>query len=523
MSKAKRFLAIAACLAVSAGVLAGCGAGGGESVEENSTPSTVNVQDKTLKIAYASYHESGVDPHVSYAGWYTTEFGIGETLFKITDDGSLDPWLAESYENVDETTWKIKIKDGIKFHNGKPVDAAAVKACYERLLSVHDRAPTDLNIASMEADGQVLTIKTKAQNPILINCLSEPYCCVIDVSEEVNGNDSVIGTGPYKLVWADEDSIDVEANPDYWDGTAKIGKISMVKISDGDTAAMAMQNKEVDVVQGVPYSTLEMFQNNSDFIIEQVDTSRSYSIFYNMDKPELQDANVRKAIASALNKEEFTSVLLYGNGSPAEGLFPASYAASKGVKDVDYDLDAAKALLAQAGWTDTDGSGYVDKNGADMELDWVTYTSRQELPILAEMMQASLKQIGIKINIITADNVANYTDSGNYDILGYSMVTAPTGDPEYVFSTFLAKDGACNYSNWQGNKEYDALLEQLRTETDPDERTELAIKMQKILLEENVVTVASHLKMSYVTKNTVSNCTPSATEYYMLTADTDIQ
>lgn len=144
----------------------------------------------------AENEEADIDPHNAYAGWACIRYGVGETLFKYSDDMQIQPWVAESYENVDETTWKITLKDGVTFSNGKKVDAQAVKACLEALVDTHERAAADLAIDGIEADGLTVTIHTASPKPALINYLSDPYGCIVDVSAGKEGG-MVIGTGPF--------------------------------------------------------------------------------------------------------------------------------------------------------------------------------------------------------------------------------------------------------------------------------------------------------------------------------------
>ena len=143
----------------------------------------------------------------------------------------------------------------------------------------------------------------------------------------------------------------------------------------------------------------------------------------------LQDPNVRAAIAGAIDKEGFTQVLLEGNGSAANGPFPESFAfGDASVTAQPYDPEESRRLLAASGWTDTDGDGYVDKDGETLSIRWLTYPSRQELPLLAESVQASLKEIGIRVEVNCTANHLDFIESGEWDIYASAFVCAPTGD-----------------------------------------------------------------------------------------------
>ena len=107
-------------------------------------------------------------------------------------------WLLD-YEFVDDLTVKITLRDGVKFSSGRAMDAQAVKECLEDLISVHDRAPYDLKIDHIEADGQILTIYTTEPCPAIINYLGDPYGAIIDMEYGIQGEGgsaNVAGTGP---------------------------------------------------------------------------------------------------------------------------------------------------------------------------------------------------------------------------------------------------------------------------------------------------------------------------------------
>ncbi len=479
---------------------------------------TAQTDDKTTftygTVAYGVAMETtGTNPHNSYDGWATIRYGVGETLFKFNEHMELEPWLAESFEQVDDYTIKIKINDAATFSNGKKVDGEAVKKCLEHLIENHDRAPRDLKISSITAEGNSVTITSAEKVPALLNYLSDPYGCIVDVDAGFE-NRIAVGTGPYVAVKVTDTQIDLVKNENYWGAVKpKMEKIVVKSITDGDTLTMAMQNGELDAVQGLPYSSLKLFQNDK-YKLSQVETSRVYQAAFNFDTPELQDLNVRRAISMAIDKDGFTKVLLEGNGTAAVGPFPANLTfGDNEVHAVPYDLDAAKNLLAEAGWIDSDGDGYVDKDGKNLELRYLTYTSRQELPLLAEAAQANLKKIGVNLKVNATDNYKTFLRDGDYDIFSKAIVTAPTGDPEYYFTSHIVPGAVDNAGNYNST-EIQTLEDELHNTFGAAERSALAIQMSQQVLDDCALFYASHLKMSFVMKTSVEGFSAHPSDYY---------
>ena len=510
----KKFFAII-CAAVL--LIAGCGSNGGE---KNSTADEKIFTYGTVAYGVAM-ENTGTNPHESYSGWSTLRYGIGETLFKFNEHMELEPWLAENFEQVDDFTVRIKINDAAKFSNGKKVDGVAVKKCLEALIANHDRAPKDLKISSIEADGQFVTIKSAEKVPALLNYLSDPYGCIVDVDAGIK-NKIVVGTGPYKAVKVTDTQIDLEPNENYW-GTIKpkMKKIFVKSIPDGDTLTMAMQNGELDAAQGLPYSSLKLFGDG--YKISQADTSRVYQIAFNFKNPILQDINVRRAISMAIDKENFCKVLLNNNGTPAVGPFPANltFGGDK-VHAAAYDLDGAKKILADAGWSDSDGDGYLDKDGKILELNYLTYTSRQELPLLAEAAQANLKLIGVKLNVNATDNYKTFLRDGRFDLFSKAIVTAPTGDGEYYFTGHIVPGAVDNAGNYD-SPQIVALENELHNTFGAAERSDLVVKMSQQVLDDCALIYASHLRMSFVMKPTVEGFTAHPSDYYEIRPELDIK
>ena len=469
----------------------------------------------------AENDEKDVNPHNGYSGWACIRYGIGETLFKYSDSMELEPWLATGYELVDENTWVVTLRDGVTFTSGRAMDAEAVKECLDHLVEVHERAKGDLKIREITADGQTLTIRTQEPVPALMNYLADPYGCIIDMQAGITEDGNVSGTGPYRATEVETDvGLTLVKNENYWNGTPKLDTIYVRTITDGDTMTMAMQTGELDAAYGLPYSSLSLFANDP-YTISSVETSRSFLAQMNYATEALQDPNVRAAIAGAIDKEGFTQVLLEGNGSAANGPFPESFAfGDASVTAQPYDPEESRRLLAASGWTDTDGDGYVDKDGETLSIRWLTYPSRQELPLLAESVQASLKEIGILVEVNCTANHLDFIESGEWDIYASAFVCAPTGDPEYFFTTHCLDDSTKNRGGYHSDR-LEELEEQMSGTFDPEERAVLATEMTQTILDDNAFVFASHLKMSIVSGEGVTGLTAHPCDYYEITVDLD--
>lgn len=529
--KRKRFISIVLAVCLSAALLGGCGSSGstsstsagnssaGSIAEDSSGTKTMTIGDTTFNPENA---EPDVNPHNDYAGWACIRYGIGETLVRYSDSMKIEPWLAESWENVDDLTWKITLRDGVQFSSGRDMDAEAVKECLEHLIENHDRAPGDLMIDSMEADGQVLTITTTEPRPALLNYLGDPYGCIIDV--DAGFDDGIVaGTGPYIAVECESgDHLTLKKNENYWDGTPKIDELTIRTISDGDTLASALQAGDIDAAYGMAYESYPLFENDN-FQFSQIATSRAFFCWMNYESAVTSDPAVRKAIAMGIDKEGFVSTLLDGNGYVGQGVFPDTFVfGGQNVKTESYDPEGAEEVLEEAGWTDTDGDGIREKDGTTLTIRWLTYPSRQELPLLAESAQATLKEIGIDVEInSTADHNSIRTDRTQWDVYASAMVTAPTGDPEYWFTSCALDSSAVNNGHFHSDT-LEALEEEMSGEFDSDRRAELAIEMQQAVLDDNGYVFCSFLQMSMISKSTVSNYTAHACDYYQVTADLDI-
>ncbi len=511
----KKFFALFFALCLVAGLLVGCGGSGGEKA---ASMKKMTVGDTTFNPENA---EPNVNPHESYAGWACIRYGVGETLVRYSDKMEVEPWLAKSFENIDPLTWKLTLRDGVKFHSGRAMDAAAVKECLEALAKNHDRAPKDLMIDSIEADGQTLTIKTKEPRPALLNYLGDPYACIVDVKAGIRDG-IVAGTGPYIAVECKSgDHLTLKKNANYWNGTPKLDELTIKAISNGNTLSAALQSGEIDAAYGMAYESYPLFQNDK-YRFSQFSTSRAFFLWMNYESPIVSDPAVRKAIAMSVNKEGFVKTLLSGNGYPGQGAFPAGFAfGGDKVNAAGYDPESAKKVLEAAGWIDTDGDGIREKGGKKLTVRWLTYPSRLELPLLAESAQADLKKIGIDVEVnSTANHNKLRKDPSAWDVYASAMVTVPTGDPEYFFTSCCLDASPVNNGHFHSDK-LEALAKELSGEFDPAKRAQLAVDMQQTLLDDNGYVFCSFLQMSLISKKDVVGYDAHPCDYYQITVNTD--
>ena len=519
----KRTLAIILSLVMTIGLLTGCGGQSASSGAEGSTGAkkTMIIGDTTFN---AENWEETIDPHRTYNGWPCIRYGVGETLVHYTDTMELEPWLASSWENDGNLTWTITLRDGVKFSSGRAMDGEAVKQCLEHLLANHDRAPGDTKITDIQADGQKLTITTSEPNPALINYLGDPYGCIIDVDASDFEKGVVVGTGPYVAVdMVTDDHLTLAPNTDYWNGTPKLDELTIRTLSNGDTLSAALLAGDIDAAYGMAYEAYPNFENDN-YQFSSIQTSRAFFCSMNMTSPIIQDPTVRKAVAMGINKKGFVDTLLNGHGVVGNGAFPDGFSTFGGehISTETYDSAGAAALLESAGWVDSDGDGVREKDGVKLVIRWLTYPSRQELPLLAESAQASLKEIGIEVDINNTANRREFlADMSSWDIYASALVVAPSGDPQYFFTTSCLPEMSYNFGAYE-NEHVNELIEQLSTEFDTAERAKLAIELQQAILDDNAYVFCSFLQMNMISKANVTGWTAHACDYYEVTADLDI-
>jgi len=520
--KWRKFLksfSVGLCGILTASLIAGCGSDGGTS--KGGDP---NV----LKVGVTNFADT-LEPTQNYFGWVVMRYGLGECLTKFDEKMNIVPWLAESWSvSDDHLTWTFKIKDGVKFSNGDALTADAVRQSIERAFDKNNRAATFFEYDSITADGQNLIIQTSKPLPGMPGYLADPLFIIVDVAAEQAGrnfsSEGPICTGPYQVENFVKEKAVMKKNPNYY-AEVPYETVEIPSIDDPNTRAMALQAGDVDVAVNIASGDIDLFKGNEKFFVDEISSLRVVLARMNQNPDRiLSDKKVREAFISGCDRETYNKILLKDTFIPGKAPVPPSLDYGfENLKDPNaYNPERAEKLLEEAGWIDSDGDGIREKDGRKLELDFVVYNSRAELPLYAEAVQSDLKKIGfdIKINTVDYNLIDNMGIKGEYDLLISNITTANTGDPE-IFLTWYWKtnvDGN-NPQNGSGysNPTYDAKLEQLSSEFDKNKRRELIIELQQILLDDAASIFFGYPQTNIVSAKYIDGVKMYPSDYYWIT------
>lgn len=467
------------------------------------------------------------DESVDYNSWMLSRMDVGENLFTVDENMVLQNQLADSWENVDENTWKIHVRDGVTFHNGNPVTAEAVMNSINRVIADNVRGQNLVNIDHMEADGQDLTIVTKEPNGALLAGLSEPLFMIVDTTADVDNfvNQPVL-TGPYKVDSFEKDNVvELEAYDGYWGGTPGFDTITVKNVTDSEAGVMALQNEELDILT-VPSTSLSVLED-AGFQTMTVEGIREYFGIFNMSQERFQNSDLREAISYAINRDGMAS-LIGSDCSVAAAPFPSSVPFGYDqLEKQSYDEEKAKELLKAAGYEDTDGDGVVeDADGEPLKMTIsVAYDlagSGEMIDTIAASMQSGLQAVGIDCSIANLENGSAIKENHEYDLAICNFLSAITGDPYSFLRANWGTDGGTNYTGYS-NAEFDEVLAKLSAATDPQERYSIAQEAQQILLNDNASVFMVTKNYNIAASSKIKNLKGFPLDYYLLTPDTTME
>lgn len=538
MKKTGKWLAFLMALVMASALSVGCGSKSGvdgSAAQDDETSGAKTNTEKTEdaageKVFYAGstsmYGATNLDPADDWNGWYLSFFGVTENLFKLDEAYNAIPNLVESYEEpADGVTWKFTLRDDVAFSNGEKMTAQSVVDCFNRTLEISPRGTATLNIESMSADGQVLTLVTPEADPTFLYSLCDPLLSVYYVDDTLDYDTLSYCTGPFVVeeFTAEKEAVLVK-NENYWGGDVKIDRAHLITFGDEDSMVMAMQNGELDIIDGTG-SAVMLCNESTGFHVLSVDTSRAEKMIFNhKDGIFGSDSVIREVIALSIDRDGYAAM---SNGvvKANYGIYPASLSygdnSKLDIKITGQDLDAAVAALDTAGYTDTDGDGIREKDGTPLSLTLVySGTGYQDF---CDVLASDLRSIGVEMKTASYENLDSFeTYAGvEWDLCISGKYMTPTGDASYFFDQDVITDGVANYG-YYSNPEIDALADELHRTFGEEERNEIVYEMEQILLDDNSFIVYANGTNTYITSSRVSGYTPSPSNYYYLDQNVDV-
>ena len=339
---------------------------------------------------------------------------ILEPLVRISEDYEIIPWLAESWEALDATTWRFNLRQGVKFHNGEDFNAEAAKWSIEKSNNWFPLFPP--NSISV-IDEFTLEITTSRPFWYMAEALAHPSYAMYAPSSDPGTNP--IGTGAFMLdEYQQNEFIKLVRFDDYWGETALLDAITFMFIPDGGARVLALQSGDVDMILPVPrdnVAQLAELDGIDMYVSEPIGYWAIYFATKNQSTPYdlLYDVNLRQAIAYSIDRETIANNIFDGYAEPATSLTPpiVSTGIDAEVIGFTYDPEQALELFAASGWTDSDDDGLLDKDGEVLSLTLVSgFPPAEEAKPLPEVVQAQLREIGVDLSLVEFNDVGAYYD-----------------------------------------------------------------------------------------------------------------
>ncbi|MCS7282059.1 MAG: ABC transporter substrate-binding protein [Anaerolineae bacterium] len=499
----RRALILAIALVLAAALTAGC----------TPRPSGRIVYGLTLA-------PSGIDPHIHAS----SELGIPLTsvydtlIYKDPMTGDYVPGLAEKWEvSADGLVYTFYLKKGVKFHDGTPFNAEAVRFNFERI--------TNPDIASQKArfmlgpydrtevvDEYTVRIVLKEPFAPLMDSLSQVYLAMASPTAVQKWGKEYqlhqVGTGPFVFVEYEPGArLLLRRNPDYAWGppvyrnkTARLEEIEFRFFTDPATRSPALESGEADVMGEIPPQDAVRLKESKDFRIEAVAIpGASLMFFLNSARPPLDDLKVRQALLYGTDRRAIVSTIFRDTSPVACGpLSAVTFGYDPSVCSFySYEPERAKMLLEEAGWKDTDGDGVREKGGQPLALD-VYLMGWGYVPQIGELLADQWSRLGVRANLqmVSYSEALKIAQENGHHVMPFALFSS---DPDILRRFFFS---GSNF-NWSkvNDPEMDGWLKEAARVSDRTQRAKLYSQVQQRVMESALVIPIR----DYVNLNGVNN------------------
>ncbi|SFI25831.1 peptide/nickel transport system substrate-binding protein [Tindallia magadiensis] len=454
---------------------------GSDLIEKNNDSADQSTHHVNIGLFWL---DADIEPTTAWHGWTLARLGVGENLIQLDENMNFVGKLAESWEVIDETTAIFELRENAYFHNGKKVDAEAVKASIQRALELTDRDDVKFPLESIEAEGNTVKIRTEEPWPTLLNLLADPVYIIVDAeaAESAGFNMAPVATGPFRVTsFIAEEGLSLTRHEEHWSGKSNIESIDAKYIPDASVRAMALQTGEIDFATQLNHTDLEIFEDTDEYVVLRGPNLRIFQLRLNMDKPYMKYPEFRQALVHGIDKNSYAKEL--ANGVPAKGPFAPQLSFSfDGEVPYNFDPEKAKDLLDDLGIVDVNGDGFREYQGERIILSYVARSDLGQVPnTIGSAMQAQYRDIGLDMELVLVESDSSLVESGDFDMRWERWTSAPTGDPQSYLQASFGSDGSGNRGNYS-NEELDSLIQKLVRTVEKEDRDRIGIQAAELLI-----------------------------------------
>jgi peptide/nickel transport system substrate-binding protein len=419
------------------------------------------------------------------------------------EPGVYVPGLATEWEiNEDATEYRFKLRDDVTFHDGTPFNAEAVKFTFDRIVDPETKSQSAFsNIGPYKEteivnDYEVIVRFNTGYAPFLDNLSGPTLVPVSPTAQKAVGNEdwgltAFVGTGPYKFEsMVLDDEIVLVRNPDYnWGpewlgktGPANLEKIVYKFIGEDATRTAALETDEIQFEDDVPPVDFPVLEANPEIVTVSMDQPGSgWALMFNHQNPPTDELAVRRAMQLAMDRQGMIDTVFNGFGTPAcSPLTKVVFCYDPATCDMyPTNLDEANKVLEDAGWVDSDGDGFRERDGTPLKVGYYFRADAPPGPEMGAFLKDNFAKIGVDVEL------NGLSRSGYFDAVrqGQHNMQAwwETGtDPDMVRTFFHSSNagGGTNRNNYI-NDEMDMMIDEAAAEPDPAKRCELYSAIQE--------------------------------------------
>jgi peptide/nickel transport system substrate-binding protein len=481
-----------------------------------------HAQDARTLTVGASSASTGMDPHYHSSNMNNGQLRqVFDLLLDLDTSGRIVPRLAESWRLIDDVTWEFKLREGVRFHDGTPFEAEDIAFTFARIPTIPNSpgpfTPSVRRIKTIEVvDPRTVRFVTDVPHPFLDFDVAGIMMLSRKVHEgmtlaDFNSGRAMIGTGAYRFVsYTIGERLELVRNDAHWGGRPDWDRVVTRVIPNASARVAALLSGEVDLIDFVPVQDVRRLSNDPRLAVYGIESNGTVYLFPDavrdqapfvtdrqgrpLDRNPMKDARVRQAMSMAINRDGIVERLLEGQGGPASQFAaPSLPGRAPELPPLPYDLDRARALLAEAGFPDGFRMTVHGPNG------WFANDG--------DVMQAiaqGFTRIGIETRVELLPPANLFTRATNREFAMFMSTFTTAYAANMLRQVVMTRDpeagtGPFNRQRYS-NPELDALVRQALSTMDEERRNAIVAAAMRLATREMAVIPVFYLKLNWAAR-----------------------